>query len=77
MSKKKSIVNVVPSQNKLSFNLLNNLYARELGFVSTSKFISQSNTQRLDEIRLSKYRAIPTLNRSVTWLSIDNVEDRL
>jgi hypothetical protein len=77
MFKKKSIVNVVPNQNKLSFNLLNNLYARELGFVSTSKFISQSNTQRLDEIRLSKYRAIPTLNRSVTWLSIDNVEDRL
>jgi hypothetical protein len=77
MFKKKSIINVVPNQNKLSFNLLNNLYARELGFVSTSKFISQSNTQRLDEIRLSKYRAIPTLNRSVTWLSIDNVEDRL
>ena len=51
--------------NHLSFNLLKNLFARELGTITAQSFIANSNTRRLDDIRLSKYRSIPSLNRSV------------
>jgi hypothetical protein len=51
--------------NHLSFNLIKNLFARELGTITAQSFIGNSNTRRLDDIRLSKYRSIPSLNRSV------------
>ena len=62
---------------ELSFNCIKNLYARDLGLISTNTFINYSNTRRLDEIRLSKYRSILPLKQSITWLNLDNVENRL
>lgn len=62
---------------ELSFNCIKNLFARDLGLISTNSFIAYSNTRRLDEIRLSKYRSILSLKQSVTWLNLDSVESRL
>jgi hypothetical protein len=61
----------------LSFNSLNNLIAKDLGLLSSASFISSINYRRLNEISLSKYRSISPLNHSVTWLNLDNVENRL
>lgn len=66
-----------PITNHLTTNFMKNLFAREMGLITANSFISYSNTKRLDEIRLSKNRSIPSLNHSVTWLSLDNVEHRL
>ena len=61
----------------LSLNFIKNLYGRDLGVISANSFIHYSNSRRLDEIRLSKYRSIKPLKHSVTWLNLDNVENRL
>ena len=62
---------------ELSFNCIKNLYARDLGIISTTSFIAYSNTRRLDEIRLSKYRSVTSLKQSVTCLNLDSVYSRL
>ncbi len=59
------------------FNSINNLFSHELGLVSSNLFIASSNTRLLEEIRLSKYRSIRPVDHSITWLSLDNVENRL
>ena len=63
--------------NKASSNCLTNLYARELGLLSTIKFITYSNTQRVEDIKLSKTRSIASSSHSINWLNLDNVENRL
>ena len=60
-----------------SFNALINLYSRDIGVLSPLSFVSNYNSRRLDEIRLSKYRSIPSLAYSVTWLGLENIENRL
>ncbi len=57
-------------------NCLTNLYSRDLGLLSTANFVTHVNTQRLDSVKLSKYRAIPSASHSINWLNLDNVENR-
>ena len=62
--------------NKATSNYLTNLYSRDLGLLSTVSFVTHVNTQRLDNVKLSKYRAIPSASHSINWLNLDNVENR-
>jgi DNA excision repair protein ERCC-8 len=60
----------------ISNNLLNNLDNRNIGCLRSNLFISNVNKQRIENIELSKYCSVPSLSYSVTWLSLDYVENR-
>lgn len=55
--------------SNLSYNCIKNLNARELGLLKPNLFINFTNTKYLDELHLSKYKSISSLNHSVNYLN--------
>ena len=62
--------------NQISKNLIKNLFVRDLGIRSTVEFIVNTNTTRLNEIKLNKTRSIPSFQQSITWLALDQIDHR-
>jgi hypothetical protein len=77
LSFKKKTDDSLFSNYKNSANLIKSLFTRDLGVVSKLDFIVKTNTSLLNEIKLSKNRSIPSFQQSVTWLSLDSVDQRL
>ena len=75
--KRKLATNFLENPNSNWINLVQKLYSRELGLSSSLEFIVRTKTCRLDQLKLSKCRSIPTFTHSLTWMSLDNVENRL
>jgi hypothetical protein len=58
-------------------NNLVNLYCRDLGILSPITLIQHTNTKILDDLKLSKFRCVPSSRFSINWFDLDNVENRL
>ena len=77
MAKRSSIKQCELFANQISVNILKNLSARDFGVLDPSAFYKYINTRRVEELRLSKNRSIKTSNYSITWFSLDRIEERL
>ena len=74
---KKKETNFLTQNNEARLNLIHRLFSRDMGLTKPLRFIVCTNTARLSELKLSKCRSIPSLGHSLTWFSLDNVENRL
>ena len=76
-TRKKSSYQILPNYYQNFKNNLVNLYCRDLGIVSPIALIQHTNTNILNDLKLSKFRCIPSSPFSINWFDLDNVENRL
>jgi hypothetical protein len=60
-----------------TISTIKRLCSRDMGLSSPLEFLTRTNSIRLNDLKLSKTRAVASFSHSLTWLSLDNVENRL